>query len=84
MVLRNTEYADELLDGIEKLEAGRRKSASCSATGSAAAKARRSISRSMGRPDKAGDKIKVFTTRIDTIYGATSLQLAPEHPSSRI
>jgi leucyl-tRNA synthetase len=25
-------------------------------------------------------KIRVFTTRVDTIFGATSVQLAPEHP----
>ena len=40
----------------------------------------RSISTSIcGRP--AGDKISIFTTRVDTIFGcAASVQLAPEHP----
>jgi len=32
------------------------------------------------RAVSASDKITVFTTRIDTIFGATSIQLAPEHP----
>jgi leucyl-tRNA synthetase len=28
----------------------------------------------------AGEHIEVFTTRIDTIYGAMFVMLAPEHP----
>jgi leucyl-tRNA synthetase len=30
--------------------------------------------------NKKREKIRVFTTRVDTIFGATSVQLAPEHP----
>ena len=32
-----------------------------------------------GTGGPAGEKIAVFTTRVDTIFGATSVQLAPEH-----
>src|SRR5271154_2565071 len=73
--LRITKYADELLDGLDKLEGWPEKVRTMQ---------RNWIGRSEGaHVDFAvadGDaKITVFTTRVDTIFGATSVQLAPEH-----
>jgi leucyl-tRNA synthetase len=79
--VRTTKYADELLKGIDTLEGWPEKVRTMQ---------RNWIGRSEGTlvdfklaeqtSDAAGSSITVFTTRVDTIYGATSIQLAPEHP----
>jgi leucyl-tRNA synthetase len=77
--VRTTKYAEELLAGLDQLEGWPEKVRTMQ---------RNWIGRSEGalvdfRIDAAagpaGGKITVFTTRIDTIYGATSIQIAPEH-----
>ena len=85
--LRITHYADQLLNGIEGLDEwpdkvlamqrnwiGRSEGAlvqfAVAAEGSAVSDA--------GEDEFA--RLDVFTTRIDTIFGATFLLLAPEHP----
>ena len=73
-----TAYADELLRDIDR-EAGRR------LAGARAAMQRNWIGRSEGseidfKLEGTGETIRVFTTRVDTIYGATCVILAPEHP----
>jgi leucyl-tRNA synthetase len=76
---RITEYAQELLDGIDKLDGWPEKVRTMQ---------RNWIGRSEGTEvdftfdTNEGDltRIRVFTTRVDTIFGATSVQLAPEHP----
>ena len=74
---RITKYAQELLEGLDKLPGWPEKVRTMQ---------RNWIGRSEGTEvDFAvegldGAKIRVFTTRVDTIFGATSVQLAPEHP----
>ncbi|MBZ5598709.1 MAG: leucine--tRNA ligase [Acidobacteriia bacterium] len=78
--LRITNYAEELLRDLDKLEDWPDKVRTMQ---------RNWIGRSEGTlvdfdlggtVGPAGSTITVFTTRVDTIYGATSVQLAPEHP----
>jgi leucyl-tRNA synthetase len=75
--LRTTKYADELLRDLDRLPGWPEKVRTMQ---------RNWVGRSEGtlvdfRLDySGGDVITVFTTRVDTIYGATSVQLAPEHP----
>jgi len=75
---RITAYAQELLDGLENLEGWPEKVRTMQ---------RNWIGRSEGTEvdfflDEEGSaktRIRVFTTRVDTIFGATSVQLAPQH-----
>ena len=80
---RITRYADALLDGAEKLEQWPEQVLTMQ---------RNWIGRSHGArvafavvdaerdAEEEPDCIEVFTTRIDTIYGATAVLLSPEHP----
>src|SRR5712692_6103498 len=75
--LKITDYADQLLDDIQQLEGGWPERV--------LTMQRNWIGRSEGariqfRLEGSGEPITVFTTRIDTIYGATAVFLAPEHP----
>jgi leucyl-tRNA synthetase len=78
--LRITKYADELLEGLDKLEGWPEKVRTMQ---------RNWIGRSEGAHvdfavDGSAEKITVFTTRVDTIFGATSVQLAPEHAVAKV
>jgi len=75
--LRITDYADELLRDIDKLEG--------EWPDRVLTMQRNWIGRSEGAEvdfsiHPTGEKIRVFTTRIDTICGATAVILAPGHP----
>jgi leucyl-tRNA synthetase len=77
--LKTTAYADQLLDDLKELEGGWPERVILMQ--------RNWIGKSQGAKvkfavtDVAGaEPIEVFTTRIDTIYGATAVILAPGHP----
>lgn len=74
--LRITNYADEMLAAIDELDSQWPERV--------LTMQRNWIGRSEGtevdfRLD-TGEPVRVFTTRVDTIYGATCVILAPEHP----
>ncbi|HVJ05185.1 MAG TPA: leucine--tRNA ligase [Candidatus Saccharimonadales bacterium] len=74
--VRITDYSEELLQGLDNMEGWPEKVRTMQ---------RNWIGRSEGanvdfKLDGGETKITVFTTRIDTIFGATSIQLAPQHP----
>ncbi|MEO6390602.1 MAG: leucine--tRNA ligase [Pyrinomonadaceae bacterium] len=76
--LRITDYAEQLLNDMQEIEAGWPERV--------LTMQRNWIGRSEGAfldfamMDFPGEKIRVFTTRIDTIYGATAVVVAAEHP----
>jgi leucyl-tRNA synthetase len=100
---RTTRYAQELLDGLDKLPGWPEKvrtmqrnwiGRSEGATIEFVLATEEETGRNQGKallpapPDfvagapfaKDAVRIPVYTTRVDTIFGATSLQLAPQHP----
>ena len=100
--LRITKYADELLEGLDKLDGwpekvrtmqrnwiGRSEGAlidfAVDSGGNATAGPSTTAAKNaaFAQDDKA-NVITVFTTRVDTIFGATSVQLAPEHAVAKV
>jgi leucyl-tRNA synthetase len=78
--LRITKYADELLRDLEKLQGWPEKVRIMQQNWIGRSEGTLVDFDLGGTIGPAGSTITVFTTRVDTIYGATSVQLAPEHP----
>ncbi len=85
--LRITAYAQELLDGLDKLDGWPEKVRTMQRNWIGRSEGtevdfflEEQGPRDQGTKGTAKTRIRVFTTRVDTIFGATSVQLAPEHP----
>jgi leucyl-tRNA synthetase len=80
---RITAYADELLDATDKLTKWPEKVLTMQRNWigrSEGARVKFPLESSPGSRGPGPESIEVFTTRIDTIYGATFVLLGPEHP----
>ena len=75
---RITKYADELLDGLDAMPGWPDKVRTMQRNWIGRSEGAHVDFRVAGMADTPA--ITVFTTRVDTIFGATSIQLAPEHP----
>src|SRR5437588_6396378 len=78
--VRTTKYAEELLGDLDKLEGRPEKVRTMQRNWIGRSEGTLVDFKLDGTAGPAGSSISVFTTRVDTIYGATSVQLAPEHP----
>ena len=74
---RITQYADELLEGLETLTDWPDKVVVMQRNWIGRSEGARVRFALAGTPDQA---VEVFTTRLDTIFGAHFIMLAPEHP----
>ncbi|HWK46850.1 MAG TPA: leucine--tRNA ligase [Stellaceae bacterium] len=78
--LRITDFADELIAGIEKLDRWPERVRLMQAKWIGRSEGARVFFR-LGGPDVApGEKLEVFTTRPDTLFGASFCALSPNHP----
>jgi len=86
--LRITAYAQELLDGLDKLDGWPEKVRTMQRNWIGRSEGtevdfflEEKVDQGLGTREQGLEKtrIRVFTTRVDTIFGATSVQLAPQH-----
>ncbi|MHB8218565.1 MAG: leucine--tRNA ligase [Candidatus Sulfotelmatobacter sp.] len=78
--LRITKYADELLRDLDKLAGWPEKVRTMQRNWIGRSEGTLVDFKLDGPSGPAGSTISAFTTRVDTIFGATSVQLAPQHP----
>ena len=79
--LKITDYAQQLLDDLDQLDGWPERVRTMQANWigrSTGAELQFEVITAEGQP--SGERITVFTTRPDTIFGATYVVLAPEHP----